>query len=247
MTDTRALYLDLIERVIINRIYEDPPTGRSWRKRYFFRPEWRDIGRDQPSVAHSMIGAARMANLRMLLEDAIRRDIPGDFIETGVWRGGACIYARAIFKAWGQDRRVWVADSFQGLPKPDARYVWDRGDKHHKNPVLAISRAAVEENFRKYDLLDDQVAFLEGWFKDTLPTAPIERLAVLRLDGDMYQSTMDALMALYDRVSPGGHVIVDDHGAVEGCAKAVEDFLAARGEKVVFHKIDWTGVYWTKG
>ncbi|MEO0995020.1 MAG: TylF/MycF/NovP-related O-methyltransferase, partial [Pseudomonadota bacterium] len=166
----------------------------------------------------------------------------------GVWRGGACIYARAILEAFGEtDRTVWVADSFAGLPPPDAeKYPRDKGDKHHKNAALAISRADVEEHFRLYGLLDDQVQFLEGWFKDTLPGAPIESLAVLRLDGDMYESTMDGLAALYDKVSKGGFVIVDDFGAVPACADAVRDFLAARNETVAFTEIDWTGVYWRK-
>ncbi|MEO0623317.1 MAG: TylF/MycF family methyltransferase [Pseudomonadota bacterium] len=252
MTETdrlRTRYLDLIEDVIINRIYRDPPQQTKRWKTLVFGEDKRNIGRDLPSQAHSMIGQARMRNLRMALETAIREGVPGDFIETGVWRGGACIYARAILEAFGEtDRTVWVADSFAGLPPPDAeKYPRDKGDKHHKNAALAISRADVEEHFRLYGLLDDQVQFLEGWFKDTLPGAPIESLAVLRLDGDMYESTMDGLAALYDKVSKGGFVIVDDFGAVPACADAVRDFLSARNETVEFTEIDWTGVYWRKG
>ncbi|MEM9144812.1 MAG: TylF/MycF family methyltransferase [Pseudomonadota bacterium] len=254
MTDTaetdrlRARYLDLIEDVIINRIYRDPPQQTKRWKRLVFGEERRAIGRDLPSQAHSMIGQARMRNLRHCLETAIRTGVPGDFIETGVWRGGACIYARAILEAYGaKERTVWVADSFAGLPPPDAeKYPSDSGDKHHKNAALAISRADVEAHFELYGLLDDRVQFLEGWFKDTLPTAPIEQLAVLRLDGDMYESTMDALRALYQKVSPGGFVIVDDFGAVPACAQAVRDYLGKRGEVVDFSEIDWTGVYWRK-
>ncbi len=243
----RRLYLDLIEDVIINRIYRDPPVQRKWWKPALFGERNRAIGRDLPSQAHSMIGAVRMRNLRDLAEAAIQDGVPGDFVETGVWRGGACIYLRAILEAWEvSDRTVWLADSFQGLPPPDARYPADAGDTHHKNTSLAISRVEVEENFRRYGLLDDRVRFLEGWFSETLPGAPIERIALLRLDGDMYASTMDALTALYDRVSPGGYVIVDDYGAVAACAAAVTDFLAARGETPEIVKIDWTGVYWQR-
>jgi hypothetical protein len=96
-------------------------------------------------------------------------------------------------------------------------------------------------------LLDEQVRFLPGWFSDTLPTAPIERLAVLRLDGDMYGSTMEALEALYPKLSVGGYVIVDDYGAVPQCKEAVTDFRAAHQIIDPMETVDWTGVYWQRG
>ena len=213
-----------------------------------FTPRRRRLGRDWPSVAHTMIGQVRLANFRRLIEDVIRSGNPGDIIETGVWRGGACIMARAVLKAYGvTDRRVWVADSFQGLPPPEpAHYPADAGDRHSEMTQLAVSLGQVQENFRKYDLLDNQVEFLKGWFKDTLPTAPIERIAVLRLDGDMYQSTYEALAALYDKLQRGGYLIVDDYGAVEGCRLAITDFRAGRAITDAIVDINGTGVYWRK-
>lgn len=212
-----------------------------------FRADLREDGRDWPADAESMIGLKRMANIRACVEQVLQDDVPGDLIETGVWRGGSCIYMRAILKAHGvRDRRVWVADSFQGLPEYDGRYDEDLGAQFHTFAELAVSEAEVRENFRRYDLLDDQVEFLVGWFSETLPSAPIESLAVLRLDGDMYASTMDALEALYDKVSPGGFVIVDDYGAVPACAKAVEDFRETRGIVSPIVPVDWTGAYWRK-
>jgi O-methyltransferase len=212
-----------------------------------FDHEAREVGRDWPADAETMIGMKRLANVRACVESVLADGVPGDLIETGAWRGGSTIYMRAILKAHGDtDRTVWVADSFQGLPEYDGRYEADAGDQHHTRDELAISVESVEENFRRYDLLDDQVKFLVGWFSDTLPTAPIERLAVLRLDGDMYSSTMDALDALYDKVSPGGYVIVDDYGAVPACAQAIHDFRDARGITDPIEEIDWAGVFWRK-
>jgi O-methyltransferase len=212
-----------------------------------FDHEAREVGRDWPADAETMIGMKRLANVRACVESVIADGVPGDLIETGAWRGGSTIYMRAILKAHGDtDRTVWVADSFQGLPKYDGRYEADAGDQHHTRDELAISVESVEENFRRYDLLDDQVRFLVGWFSETLPTAPIEKLAVLRLDGDMYSSTMDALDALYDKVSPGGYVIVDDYGAVPACAQAIHDFRDARGITDPIEEIDWAGVFWRK-
>jgi O-methyltransferase len=216
-------------------------------KRLPFDPEAREHGLDWPDEADTMIGVRRLDNIRFCVEDVLRRSVPGDLIETGVWRGGACIFMRAVLKARGVvDRTVWLADSFQGLPKPDPRYAQDAGDVHHTAWQLRVSLDQVEDNFRRYGLLDEQVKFLVGWFADTLPVAPIERLAVLRLDGDMYGSTIEALESLYDKLSTGGYVIVDDY-ALKGCRAAIDDFRRDRGisdEPVV---IDKSGaVYWEK-
>jgi glycosyltransferase involved in cell wall biosynthesis len=241
-----ASYLDLVERCLLNTIYEDPAfdpwSGGS------YKPEVRRLGRDWPSMAHTMIGELRLRNFRELIERTIVGGVPGDIIETGVWRGGACIMARAVLKAHQvTDRTVWVADSFEGLPPPDAsRYPADDGDRHFEMDQLAVSMEMVQENFRKYGLLDQQVKFLKGWFKDTLPTAPIDKLAVLRLDGDMYQSTMEAITALYDKLQPGGFVIVDDYGAVAGCRQAITDFRVQRDIEDAIIDIDGLGVYWRK-
>jgi hypothetical protein len=112
-------------------------------------------------------------------------------------------------------------------------------------PHLAVGRAEVERAFSDYELLDERVMFLEGWFKDTLPTAPVGQLALLRLDGDLYESTRDALQALYDKVSVGGFIIIDDY-FLPVCRKAVQDFRAQRGITDEILEIDWTGVYWRK-
>jgi len=191
-----------------------------------------------------MIGKKRMDNLQFCVETVLDEDIPGDFIETGVWRGGSCIFMRALLVAHEVlDRRVFVADSFRGLPTPGVEQ--DSGDVHHTfNSFFGVSREQVEANFRRYDLLDEQVVFLEGWFKDTLPAAPISELAVLRLDGDMYGSTMDGL-ALYDKLSSGGFLIIDDY-ASPGCKQAIDDFRLDRGIAEKMTHIDWTGAFWRK-
>jgi hypothetical protein len=155
---------------------------------------------------------------------------------------------RAILAAHGVgERKVFVADSFQGLPKPDVeKYPQDGGDSHHLHtPFLGVSRAEVENNFRRYGLLDEQVVFLQGWFKDTLPNAPIDQLAVMRLDGDMYGSTMDALVNLYPKLTPGGFCIIDDY-YLPNCKRAVQDYRAQNNIKAEIKEIDWTGCYWRK-
>ena len=213
-----------------------------------FDPAARIEGKDWPANAETMVGLKRLENLYSCISDVLERNIPGDLIETGVWRGGASIFMRAVLKIRKvRGRIIWVADSFEGLPKPDGRYRQDEGDKHWKwNAVLGISLEQVKANFARYGLLDEQVRFLAGWFKDTLPAAPIQQLAILRLDGDMYSSTMDALENLYAKLSPGGYLIVDDYGSTLACRQAVDDFRARHNINEPIQAIDWTGVFWQK-
>lgn len=204
-------------------------------------------GKDWPAEAETMIGLKRLDNLQYCVTESIRKNVPGDCIETGVWRGGASIFMRAVLKAYGDNTRlVWLADSFQGLPKPDGRYPQDEGDQHWEfSHTLGISLEQVKANFARYGLLDERVRFLPGWFKDTLPGAPINQLAVLRLDGDMYASTMDALRSLYHKLSPGGYLIIDDY-ALPNCKRAVDDFRAEHQMTEQVNQIDGSGVFWEK-
>ena len=204
-------------------------------------------GRDWPAEAETMVGLRRLENLRDCIATALADGVPGDVLEAGVWRGGASILARAALDVLGgRDRVVWLADSFAGLPPPSEGVAADRGDRHHEIDYLAVGVDQVRANFARYGLLSERVRFLEGWFADTLPTAPVERLAVLRVDGDMYKSTMDVLGALYARVAVGGFVIVDDYGAIEGCRRAVDDFRTGQGLVEPLVTVDWTGVFWRR-
>lgn len=198
--------------------------------------------------AETMIGLHRLNNIEYCVRDVLSRNVPGDLIEAGAWRGGATIFMRAVLKAYGDHRRkVWVADSFQGLPKPDAAaFPIDAQNYLEPNRTLAVSLDEVKRNFARYGLLDDQVRFLPGWFRDTLPHAPVDKLAVLRIDGDLYESTIECLRYLYPKVSPGGYIIDDDYGALINSKRAVDDFRAQQGITSELKHIDWTGVYWQK-
>ena len=233
----QADYLDLLEKVILGLPYTQGKES-----------SLRIDGRDWPAFAHSMIGLERLHHLRVCAETALVENVPGDFIETGVWRGGACILLRGVLQAYHESsRNVWVADSFEGLPKPNPeKYPADAGDIHHSYQELAISLDQVKDNFDRYGLLDGQVKFLKGWFCQTLPDAPVDRLALLRLDGDMYESTMDALTYLYPKLSPRGFCIIDDYGCISACRAAVRDYRAAHGITAPMTMIDWTAAWWRK-
>jgi O-methyltransferase len=203
--------------------------------------------RNYTELAHTMIGRPRLNNIQYCIEEVIRSGIPGDFLEAGIWRGGATVFMRGVLAAYDiNDRRVWAADSFQGVP-PSTHPQDAAVDLSAKVfPVLSVGVQEVRGLFQRYGLLDEQTVFLEGWFKDTLAKAPIEKLAILRLDGDLYESTMDSLNPLYQKVSSGGFVIVDDYYALPQCERAINDFRATRGIADAIHKIDGSSVYWRK-
>jgi O-methyltransferase len=263
------LYLDLMNKCLTRSIFPDEyPENLGWLgsvvrvpiksalarfqvkmiRRAPFRASARSVGKDWPAEADTMIGLARLDNIQFCVTDVLRRRVPGDLIETGVWRGGATIFMRAVLAAYGERQRsVWVADSFAGLPKPCAElYPADTGNWGHQLHELAIPIESVRANFAKYGLLDEQVRFLKGWFKDTLPGAPIDRLAVARLDGDLYESTMDALEALYPRLSVGGYLIVDDYLNIVACRRAVDDYRRKFNINEEIQAVDWTAVYWRR-
>jgi len=241
----RGLYLDLLLKSLSNLIYGPQPSD-VWNDG-LFRADAKP-GRDRGSPAHSMVGLLRLENVRDLAQRAIDQGIPGDFIETGVWRGGCCILMRGVMAANSvADRKVYVADSFQGLPPPNPTlFPQDSGLALHTLPELAVSLDEVRTNFKRYGLLDDRVVFVKGFFSDTLPKLDAGPFALMRLDGDMYESTYVALKCLYPKLSIGGFAVIDDYGAIAQCREAVNDYRAATNIGDEIHRIDWTGVWWQK-
>jgi hypothetical protein len=267
------LYLDLMKKCVTNWIYGAEEKARYIPGGFFKRmiakaiesrgveivyprpmnAQLRSLGEDRKqyarsSPAHTMIGLRRLDNIQYCIESALSSNTPGDMIECGVWRGGAAIFMRAVLRAHAiTDRVVWVADSFEGCPIPnEERYPADKGDAFHRDRYLAVSLEQVKANFDKYGLLDDQVHFLKGWFRDSLPGSGIEQLAVLRLDGDLYESTMDSLVNLYPRLSRGGYVIVDDFHTVPACKKAVCDYREMHRIADKIEEVDQDSVYWRR-
>ncbi len=267
------LYLDLLARslagLLENEVVASFEPRRLWTRRLWYPlrtairragidvvrrtarvPGMREEGREWPLTqsAKTMIGLSRLDNIRECIRSVVDEGVPGDLLEAGTWRGGAAIFMRAALEAFGDPaRNVWVADSFQGVPKPDVQaYPADRGDIYWSYSDLAVPAETVKANFASYCLLDDRVKFLPGWFSESLPSAPIGQLAVLRADGDLYESTLDILTNLYPHVSHGGFVIIDDYGCVPGCRRAVDEFRAERGITDAIEVIDWTGVFWRR-
>lgn len=271
----RARYLELLRRALVNLIYpehelrielleaEKGPKDNRERDRMLRDIRYRDaedfaslihakhdgsVWRGKPwRFSHTMVGMRRLEHLQWCAERVFEDGVPGDFLEAGVCQGGASILLRALQVVYGQpNRRTWLADSFEGLPTPTHEADTNYDFSETKQPWLAFSRAAVEDNFRTYDLLSAEVVFLSGWFRDTLASAPVSELAILRLDADLYDSTREALVALYDRVSPGGFIVIDDYDAFAPCRRAVQEFRGERGITEGIRHIDRMAVYWRK-
>lgn len=272
VAEPTALYLDLLKRTLTRAVLDEvlvpirleEPT----RKKTLFRPIEKLLSRRrivltrsismegafvkspprQIRTADTLIGPKGLDNLQLLIEDILTRDTPGDLIETGVWRGGASIFMRGVLAACGDEKRVvWVADSFEGLPRRGTTE-WSEDDADldwAELTWLAIPLDAVKAAFERYGLLDSRVRFLPGWFHETLPLAPIERLSLMRLDGDMYGSTMDALQFLYPRLSAGGYVVIDDY-QIAGCRSAVDHFRERNAIEDELVHVDRAIVYWQR-
>lgn len=221
-TSARSVLTDLLIRALsftlyVDKIEDDFVQGHTW-----------------PKHAVSMGGVDAMWNVADLLEKVLSDRVAGDFVETGVWKGANGILARKLLDAANdQTRTVWCMDSFAWLPPPSAKYAGDKGDKHHTfailNPVLRADLPAVEGIYRRFgiDVNDpsQRTKLVKGFFNETAPVVArqLSAVAILRLDGDMYQSTWEVLIAMYEKVSVGGFVIVDDYG-LPGAKQATDDF-----------------------
>jgi hypothetical protein len=250
LEDPRAMYLDLLRRSVMGLTYVDESTlgsGGEYRRVPMNYRE-RLAGHDLPYRAVAFGGTAKFDNLQVGMETCLSEKIPGDFMEAGCWRGGVTIFMRGFLKAYGDvERSVWCADSFLGepIPKP-ATYPDDEWNEFYKESLFVASFDDVRETFAGFGLLDDRVKFVRGWFEDTLPTCRVEKLAVVRIDGDLYGSNWTCMEHLYPKVSPGGFVILDDYFVWPAARKAIDDYRSQHSIDEPIHRIAANSGYWRR-
>ena len=251
--DIEKMYLSLFQHMVLNDIYEPEPyknDGHHWK------PEDRML---------TMIGKRRLDNFELLLRAVVKAEIPGDIIETGVWRGGASFYAAAVLVTLGQlgPRRVFLCDSFSGIPQansPGQNRGMDK-EAHLLQTEVGVSEQLVLSTGLALGLplgvdVDSIVRLVPGFFNVSLTKLTAEHtdltFSVVRLDGDTYFSTMESLEALYSRLNIGGFVIIDDYLDWHTCREAVEDFRSLKGIAdpivIIEHRKGdiLRGVYWRK-
>jgi hypothetical protein len=203
---------------------------------------------------YTMTSAERLWSLLNAVRYVVEEDIPGDLAECGVWRGGSIMAMALQLRDMGVgDRRIWLYDTFAGMTPPTAEDVeagtgttaadmlshTDVGDGN--NVWCVAGRADVEANVRSTGYPMDQFTFVEGDVARTLYEQAPDRIALLRLDTDWYESTRIGLEVLYPRLAVGGVCILDDYGHWEGARKAVDDYFADRGLRPFMHPIDYSG------
>ncbi|KAJ8612846.1 hypothetical protein CTAYLR_002086 [Chrysophaeum taylorii] len=197
-------------------------------------------------TGHTMVGVHKLDWIHAMIEGLVRDGVRGDLIECGAWRGGASIFMKGVLDALeprGQ-RRVLVADTFRGFPSASANDTVDTDGWALQNFGVGGAEA-VKKTFERYGLFDDRVVLLEGLFNDTLPRAPTTSVALLRLDCDMYRSTLDALDALYDRVETGG-IIVHNNWQYTSARAALLHFRQQRNiEYMPLHLVSFSRVVLT--
>lgn len=201
------------------------------------------MAQNRAEDAETMLGLRQLDNMQSCIEDILANNVAGDLVEAGVWRGGMTVFMRAALSAFGDPgRQVWVLDSFEGLPPLDRSretFEWNAGD-------MAVSLEEVKANFARYGLLDERVHFVKGFFAQTLPQKPIGPIAILRIDADLYQSTVDVLTHLYANLSPGGYAIFDDYHNLPDCRRAIEEFRQQNAIADELKTIDRRAVFWQK-
>lgn len=251
----KEIYLEFIKRVLTDTLNDEVRNNFLFSKQVPndetiiellknpINPKRLD-GLDWPERAHTMIGLKRLNNLHECLDKIRTNNIDGDIVETGVWRGGASIFSKIYCNLYDLNKKIFVVDSFEGLPPPE--HPEDIGDKHYTIDFLKVSLDQVKNNFSLYDCLDENVCFLKGWFADTLPNnLDIKKISLLRMDGDMYKSTMDVFDSCYDKVVFGGQIIIDDY-CLPTCKKAVNEFREKNKLTNPFTVIDSCGIFWEK-
>lgn len=209
------------------------------------------------ALPHTMTGAARLQALVDAVRYVVRRGIPGDFAECGVWRGGSVLAMLLTLQDLGvEDRDVHLYDTFSGMTEPGehdvslldppATQTWERSQAAGQrawgelfDPAVfnleSVRRTVLESGYP-----EDRVHFVEGPVEETLLSHVPEHLALLRLDTDWYESTKAEMDHLYPRLSPGGVLIVDDYGHWEGARRAVDEHFAAHGSPLLLNRIDYT-------
>jgi O-methyltransferase len=199
----------------------------------------------------------RCKTLWQICQGVFQRNVPGALVECGVWRGGSTGLMGLALRSHGQTRPVHLFDSFEGLPEPgprDGAVAKDYSGGRAEGRLTPIARCDANQGHVRSFLLEqlkldsNQVHFHRGWFQDTVPADAkgIGPIAVLRLDGDWYDSTKICLEHLYPLLSAGGAVIMDDYYCWEGCKTATDEYRTKHGITDPLIQVDNSCCYWIK-
>ena len=201
---------------------------------------------------HSILaysGPVPLWSLYKSIEYIVKNNIPGDFAECGVWNGGAMLLAAFALRHFGDtSRKIYLYDTFAGMPRPDAidkRWdgadplpTWEQAQKQGQQWGFGGTLEMVREVMAKSSYPMDQLIFVEGMVEDTIPGTIPDQLALLRLDTDFYKSTYHELTHLYPKLSSGGILIIDDYGQFQGSRIATDQYIDENKLRVFLNRVD---------
>jgi hypothetical protein len=239
----RDAYIDLIKRSITNYHYlGDDRSFEDFRCIAHYdldRAQWKVDPLARPVTLLTKAQLDLIEQAALALEE---QKVPGDYLEAGIWRGGAVIFLRALLDAYGiETRKVFAADSFAGIPR-NVRAINDPVDLWKDRWVASLDE--VRQNIARFGLRDERIVFTPGFFEESLKTLAKERFALIRLDSDSYDSVETSLAWLYPLLSQRGIVIIDDWH-LPGCQMAVRDYRAQHGINDPIHE-HGGNAYWVK-
>jgi O-methyltransferase len=244
---SRSSLSRLVRQDLLNgrgNLHEDYPSD-------FSAEEKADVGIVRPLT---MTSPERLISLSRGIDHIVQQRIPGDIVECGVWRGGSMLLvARKLARLKDTGRKLYLFDTFEGMSEPGsedvsavdntpARDLMNAADKMAGDNVWCYSSLdEVKANLGKAGYPLENIRFIKGKVEDTLPEPSIGQIALLRLDTDWYESTKHELETLYDKLVPGGILIIDDYGHWSGSQKAVDEYIAAKKISIFLQRIDYTG------
>jgi O-methyltransferase len=200
------------------------------------------------SRPNTMTSLERMYAIWISASYVVENEIEGDFVECGVWRGGSAMMMALALKHFGDaTRQVHLFDTFAGMTEPSDRDSlevhrrWRVAQRDNHNDWCYSPEERVRSNMALTGFDPRRVVFVKGPVEETLPRHAPESVSLLRLDTDWFDSTFHELVHLYDRVSIGGVLILDDYGHHAGARAAVDTFLSERGVPLLLSRIDYTG------
>jgi O-methyltransferase len=246
----RRAYLDLLKIALCDLVGASSQSVGADEDGTVMARELRDDGRrirvagmDWPLQGLTMVGLGRLDDLQRCVESVVADGVAGDLIEAGSWRGGASMLMRATLDTLGDERTVYVADSFQGFPQLDDADA--QAERLSAFEFLAVPEDEVRESFARLGL-DRGVELVPGFFENTLAALAGRPWAIVRLDADSHDATRFALDCLYPGLAVGGYLVIDDYGSFDGCRQAVDEFRAAHGITEPIEPIDHTGARWRR-
>lgn len=213
-------------------------------------PEFKDIF--LKSKDYTMTSPERMYSLYKSTEYVINNNIPGDIVECGVWRGGSSmVCALTMIKMQSTDKKIYMYDTYSGMSEPTEKDVdfegnpsinkWKKMERDEHNKWDYASLKEVKNNMRKTNYPDEKIIYIKGKVENTIPEKIPEKISILRLDTDWYESTYHELIHLFPRLSKNGVLIIDDYGHWQGSKEAVDNYIEENKVKILLNRVDYTG------